>query len=151
VGRDQIQRQILEAANRQTGDLGIEVLDFRFKRINYVEEVRTQVYERMRSERNRIAEKFRSEGQGEASRINGEKERELKTIQSEAVRRAEEIKGRADAQAAAIYAEAYDQSPRSRDLYSFLKSLETLERTFDKETSLILSTDSELHKYLKED
>ena len=151
VGRDKIQKRILEAANRQTTDLGIEILDFRFKRINYVEEVRQQVYERMRSERFRIADKFRSEGQGEASRINGEKERELKTIQSEALRQAEEIKGKADAEAAAIYAAAYDQSARSRELYGFLKSMETLEKTVDGETNLILSTDGELHKYLKED
>lgn len=151
VGRDKIQKRILEAANRQTTDLGIEILDFRFKRINYVEEVRQQVYERMRSERFRIADKFRSEGQGEASRINGEKERELKTIQSEARRQAEEIKGKADAEAAAIYAAAYDQSARSRELYGFLKSMETLEKTVDGETNLILSTDGELHKYLKED
>ena len=151
VGRDKIQKRILEAANRQTTDLGIEILDFRFKRINYVEEVRQQVYERMRSERFRIADKFRSEGQGEASRINGEKERELKTIQSEALRQAEEIKGKADAEAAAIYAAAYDQSARSRELYGFLKSMETLEKTVDSETNLILSTDGELHKYLKED
>lgn len=149
VGRDRIQKMILQAANQQTGDLGIEVLDFRFKRINYVEEVRAQVYERMKSERFRIAEKFRSEGQGEASRINGEKERELKSIQSEAVKQAEEIKGKADAEAAAIYAAAYDQSPQARKLYSFLKSMETLQKTSDNKTSLILSTDSELYRYLK--
>jgi membrane protease subunit HflC len=149
VGREKIQQMILESANEKARDLGIVILDFRLKRLNYVEEVREQVYERMKSERYRIAEKFRSEGQGEASRINGEKERDLKTIQSEAFRQAEEIKGRADARAAAIYAAAYDQSPSSRDLYSFLKSLETFEKTFDSTTSVILSTDSELYKYLK--
>ena len=103
----------------------------------------------MKSERYRIADKFRSEGQGEASRINGEKERELKVIQSEAFRRSEEIKGKADGQAAAIYASAYDRSMSSRELYSFVKSMETFEKTFDKETYVILSTDSELYKYLK--
>ena len=149
VGRQEIQSQILAAANKQTGDLGIVILDFRFKRINYVQEVREQVYKRMNSERFRIAEKFRSEGLGEASKINGEKERDLKNIQSEAFRQAEEIKGRADAEAAAIYANASDKSPQSRNLYSFLKSLETLNKTIDSETSMILSTDSELLKYLK--
>jgi len=149
VGRKKIQNMILEAANKEAGDLGIAILDVRFKRINYVEEVRTQVYERMKSERFRIADKFRSEGQGEASRINGEKERELNTIQSEAFREAEEIKGEADAEAASIYAAAYDQSFSSRQLYSFLKSMETFQKTFDKETYLILSTDSDLYKYLK--
>ncbi|MFC2123357.1 protease modulator HflC [Bacteroidota bacterium] len=149
VGREEIQQMILESANKQTADLGIEILDFRFKRINYVQEVQDQVYERMKSERFRIADKFRSEGQGEASRINGEKERELKSIQSSAFRDAEQIKGKADATAAAIYAQAYDQSSQSRSLYSFLKSMETFEKTFDDGTSIFISTDSELYKYLK--
>ena len=149
VGRDSIQQMILESANKQTADLGIKILDFRFKRINYVQEVQDQVYERMKSERFRIADKFRSEGQGEASRINGEKERELKNIQSLAFRDAEMIKGKADSTAAAIYAKAYDKSSQSRNLYSFLKSMETFEKTFSDKTSIFLSTDSELYKYLK--
>ncbi|MEM1136512.1 MAG: protease modulator HflC [Bacteroidota bacterium] len=150
VGRQRIQNMILASANKQTADLGIEILDFRFKRINYVQEVRDQVYERMKSERFRIAEKFRSEGLGEASRINGEKERELKTIQSEAFRQAEEIMGKADAEAAGIYTSAYDKSNQSRELYSFVKAMETLQKTFSDKTSVILSTDSELYKYLKD-
>lgn len=150
VGRAQIQADILRSANLQADDLGIVILDFRFKRINYIQDVKDQVYERMKSERYRIADKFRSEGQGEASRINGEKERELKTIQSEAFRTAEEIKGKADAEAAAIYASAYGKSSMSKDLYGFLKSMETFEKTFDGQTSVILSTDSDLFKYLKE-
>lgn len=149
VGRDSIQEYIQKSANLQTQDLGIEILDFRFKRINYVEEVRTQVYERMKSERFRIADKFRSEGQGEASRINGEKERELKSIQSEAFKVAEQIKGKADAEAAAIYANAYNKNSASRELYSFLKSMETFQKTFNDQTTVILSTDSDLYKYLK--
>ena len=149
VGRARIQNMIRETANKQASDLGIQILDFRFKRINYVEEVREQVYERMRSERFRIADKFRSEGQGEASRINGEKERELNRIQSEAFREAEEIKGKADGEAAAIYADAYNRSASSRELYSFVKSMETFEKTFDENTSIFISTDSELFKYLK--
>jgi len=148
VGRQKIQTRILESANARASDLGIAILDFRIKRINYVEEVREQVYERMKSERFRIAEKFRSEGQGEASKINGEKERDLLTIQSVAFRKAEEIRGKADARAAAIYAAAYDQSASSRDLYSFVKSMGTLEKTFDSTTTVILSTESELYKYL---
>jgi membrane protease subunit HflC len=149
VGREKIQQMILKSANKQTADLGIEILDFRFKRINYVQEVQDQVYERMKSERFRIADKFRSEGQGEASRINGEKERELKKIQSLAFRDAEMIKGKADATAANIYAEAYNRTSQSRGLYSFLKSMETFEKTFDGKTSIFISTDSELYKYLK--
>ncbi|HET6243354.1 MAG: protease modulator HflC [Bacteroidetes bacterium] len=149
VGREKIQQMILVSSNQRASDLGVVILDFRFKRLNYVQEVQDQVYKRMTSERFRIADKFRSEGQGEASKINGEKERELKSIQSEAFKLAEEIKGKADAKAASIYAAAYDQSPKSRDLYSFLKSMESFEKTFDKETSIIISTDSEFYKYLK--
>jgi len=148
VGRQRIQEMILKSANQRASDLGIVILDFRLKRLNYVEEVREQVYQRMQSERFRIAERFRSEGQGEASKINGEKERDLKTIQSEAFRRAEEIMGQADARATAIYAGAYDKSAASRNLYSFVKSMETFEMTFDSTTTIILSTDSELYKYL---
>jgi membrane protease subunit HflC len=147
-GRLKIQEMILTSANQKASDLGIIILDVRLKRLNYVTEVQTQVYERMISERFRIAEKFRSEGQGEASKINGERERDLKTIQSEAYRKAEEIRGQADAKATAIYAAAYDQSAASRDLYSFAKSMETFEKTFDTTTTIILSTKSELYKYL---
>ena len=148
VGRDKIQKMILESANSRVNDLGIAILDIRIKRIIYVEDVRTQVYERMKSERYRIADKFRAEGQGEASKINGEKERDLKTIQSAAFRQAEEIMGKADARATSVYAGAYNQSASSRDLYSFVKSMETLEQTFDTTTTVIISTNSELYKYL---
>ncbi len=149
VGRKRIQNIIQKTANEETKDLGIEILDFRFKRINYVEDVRERVYDRMKSERIRIADKFRSEGEGEASRINGEKERELNQIQSEAYKEAETIKGKADAEAASIYARAYNKSRSSRELYSFIKSMETFENTFDSTTTIILTTDSELYKYLK--
>lgn len=149
VGREKIEKRILKTANERAADLGIVILDFKIKRLNYVEEVRSQVYKRMTSERFRIADKFRSEGQGEASRINGEKERELKSIQSAAFKKSEEIKGKADATAAAIYAGAYNQSALSKNLYAFLKSMETFENTFDDKTSIILSTDSEVWKFLK--
>lgn len=148
VGRESIQNQIVELANQRTADLGIEVLDFRFKRINYAEEVRRTVYDRMISERNRIADKFRSEGQGESSRINGEKDRELLRIQSEAFREAETIRGRADAEAASIYNAAYNRTASARELYAFIKSMEAYRNTIDSETSLIISTNSEFYKYL---
>lgn len=148
VGRDSIQTVIQRRASERASDLGIAILDFRFKRINYVENVRQTVYDRMISERKRIAEKFRSEGQGEASRINGEKDRELQSIQSEAFRRAEEIRGRADGQATAIYAEAYNQSAAARELYKFTRAMESYEKSFDEQTSLILSTESDFYRYL---
>lgn len=148
-GREKIQKEIIAEANIQTSDLGIEILDFRFKRINYVNEVQEKVFNRMKSERFRIADKFRSEGQGQASRINGEKERDLKVIQSEAFRKAEEIIGDADAEAAKIYSNAYNQSSQSKSLYAFLKSMETFEETFNGKTSLVLSTDNELYRFLK--
>lgn len=148
IGRERIEKMILATANERASDLGIVILDFKIKRLNYVEEVRENVFKRMNSERFRIADKFRSEGQGAASKINGEKVRDLKTIQSKAFEQAERIKGRADAEAAAIYAEAYNRSAQSKSLYSFMKTMETFEKTFDEKTSIILSTDSELYKYL---
>jgi membrane protease subunit HflC len=149
VGKDAIEALILEKANQRTSDLGIRILDFRFKRVNYVEEVRNRVYERMISERNRIADQFRSEGQGEARKIEGDKERDLAQINSEAVRQSEIIRGKADAEATNIYAAAYNRSVQARDLYSFLKAMETLENSLDDKTSIIISTNSELFKYLK--
>ncbi len=149
VGREAIEALILQRANARTTDLGIRILDFRFKRMNYVEEVRIRVFDRMISERNRIADQFRSEGEGEARRIEGDKERDLAQIQSEAFREAEQIRGRADAAATSIYAAAYNRNRASRDLYEFLRSMEALEKSFDDETNLILSTDSELFRYLK--
>lgn len=149
VGRIAIQDIVLELANERTADLGIAILDFRFKRINYVEEVRSTVYDRMISERNKIADLFRSEGQGEASRIEGEKERELLEIQSEAFREAREIRGRGDAEAAAIYNEAYNRSSSTREFYDFMKAMEAYEKSFDNNTSIFLTTDSEFFKYLK--
>lgn len=149
VGRSAIQDIVLELANERASDLGIAVLDFRFKRINYVEEVRITVYDRMISERNKIADLFRSEGQGEASRIEGEKERELLEIQSIAFREAREIRGRGDAEAAAIYNEAYNRNASTREFYEFMKAMEAYETAFDGETSVFLSTDSDFFKYLK--
>jgi membrane protease subunit HflC len=150
VGRDGIRREILRNAASRVTDLGIEILDFQFKRINYVEAVRQKVYERMIAERKRIADRYRSEGEGEASRINGEKDRDLKLIQSDAYRIAEEIVGRADSTATQIYADAYDGSPQSREFYSFLKTMETYQTTVDTETWLLMSTDGEFYRYLTE-
>ena len=146
-GREQITREILETAAGRTADLGIELLDLRLKRINYVEEVQQDVFARMIAERQRVAEQFRSEGQGESARINGERERELAQIQSEAYREAEELRGEADAAATRIYAEAYN---RDADFYAFTKSLETYERTMDPTTLFILGTDSELLRFLEQ-
>ena len=144
-GRRLLAAEVLGAAQTRTEDLGIEILDFRFKRINYVEQVRVEVYNRMISERQRIAEQFRSEGGGESARINGERERELQRITSEAYRQAQEIKGRADAEAADIYAAAYNRDP---EFYRFLKTMEVLKETLDSNTVLVLSTDSDFLRYL---
>jgi len=148
IGRERIQKLILQNANARASDLGIEILDFRLKSINYVSDVQQRVYERMISERNRIAEMFRSEGQGEAFRIAGEKDRELFQIYSEAEKTAQEIRGRADARAASIYASAYNRSAQSRDLYDFVKTMETYVNTFDENTTIVLSTRSEFYRYL---
>lgn len=148
TGRETIQEEIQQKANERATDLGIVILDFRIKRVNYVQDVRQTVYDRMISERNRIADEFRSEGQGEASRINGEKERDLKRIQSEAFREAEIIRGEADARAAAIYNSAYNRTNQARELYSFMRSMEAYTKTMDKESNIILSTDSDFFRYL---
>jgi membrane protease subunit HflC len=145
-GRRQIHQEILQRAAERMADLGIELLDIRLKRINYVEEVQKDVFARMIAERQRIAELFRSEGEGESARIRGERERELKRIQSEAYRTAEELRGKADAEATSIYSEAHG---RDADFYAFTKSLEAYERSIDPKTYFILSTDSELLKFLQ--
>lgn len=149
VGRDKIEAMILQKANERTTDLGIRILDFRFKRMNYVEEVRDRVYDRMISERNRIADQFRSEGQGEARKLLGNKERDLAQIQSEALREAEQIRGRADAEATNIYAAAFNRNRQTRDLYDFLRTMESFEKALDDKTTLIITTNSDFYKYLQ--
>jgi membrane protease subunit HflC len=151
IGRDKITREILAAASERSKELGVEVLDMRFKRINYVEEVQRKIYERMITERKRIADKYRSEGQGEASKILGDKERDLKQIQSEAYREAQSIIGKADAEATAIYARAYNQNADSREFYRFLKTLDTYKTTFSEKDWLILSTKSDFYKFLEKE
>jgi len=146
TGREQITQEILTAAAAAVGEYGIELLDLKFKRINYVPEVQQDVFARMIAERNRVAEEFRSEGQGESARIQGERERDLARIQSEAFRTAEELRGTADAEATGIYAAAYD---RDAAFYAFTKSLETYEKTMDPSTVFILGTDSELLRFLE--
>ena len=149
IGRDDIRLEILAAVGEKVEDLGIEVLDVQFRRINYGETVRPDVYNRMISERRRISDRFRSEGQGEASRILGEMDRDLKDIQSTAYRTAQEIIGHADAEAIEIFARAYNQSADSRSFYQFLKTMETYTSTVDENTSLLLSTSGEFFKFLK--
>ena len=144
-GRDELTKEILALAKESTKDLGIEILDFKFKRINYVPEVRQKVYERMISERKRIAEEFRSQGAGESARISGQKDRDLKEITSDAYRRSQEIKGKADGEAANIYAGAYNKNP---SFYRFMRTMEIYRETLDDETVLVLSTEGEFLKYL---
>jgi modulator of FtsH protease HflC len=146
-GRNRIAQIVLEKAAKITPEFGIELVDLRFKRINYVDSVQQKVFERMISERKRIAERSRSEGQGRAAEIRGQKERDMLSASSAGYKSAQEIKGGADAQATTIYARAYG---RDADLYQFMKSMETLNASLDDEATLILSTDSELLKYLKD-
>jgi len=146
VGRQEITTAIKKEIQPKLIGFGIEVVDVKIKRINYVKEVQRSVYDRMIAERKQIAEKFRSEGRGEAREIEGEKERELKQITSEAYKKAQEIKGSADAKATKIYADAYGLSP---DFYSFQKTLDIYKETLDEKSSLVLSTDTEFFKYLK--
>lgn len=146
LGRRQLAREVLERAAARTADLGIELLDVRFKRINYVPEVQRSVFDRMIAERRRVAELFRSEGEGESARINGERERELRRIQSEAYRMAEETRGVADAEASRVYAAAYGRDPQ---FFDFMKSLEAYEQTMDREWNLVLGQDSDFLKFFE--
>ena len=146
VGREEILSGILQKASASTPEYGIELLDVQIKRINYVEQVRTRVYERMINERKKVAAQYRSEGEGEKAEILGQMERELKEISSEAYRKALEVRGAADAEAAAIYAEAYNQD---KDFYAFLRTLESYKKSIQKNGKLVISTDSDYYKYLK--
>ncbi len=146
VGRSEITRRIMAQAQPKLAPFGIELVDVKIKRINYVEKVRDAVYGRMIAERRQIAEKYRAEGKGEASNIMGDKEKDLQQIRSEAYREAEEIKGKADAKATEIYAASYGVDPA---FYSFLKTMDVYRTVLDKSGTLVLSTDSEFMKYFK--
>jgi len=147
VGRSSLENLILTKARKLAPQYGIELVDVRIKRVNYVKEVRDKVYDRMVAERKRAAEKYRSEGQGKSAEIEGQLSKELKLITSEAYRQAQGLKGKADAEAINIYAQAYSQNP---DFYSFVKTLETYQKTIDENSTIILTTDAEYYKYLKQ-
>jgi membrane protease subunit HflC len=146
LGRDEITKRILKQASGKLSQFGIELVDVKIKRINYIEDVRQAVYKRMIAERNQIAEKYRAEGQGEASNIRGEKEKELQVIKSQAYKDSQKLKGDADATAIQIYADAYSVDP---DFYAFVKTMEVYKETMKKDSTLILSTDSDFMKYFK--
>jgi membrane protease subunit HflC len=145
-GREKLEEEVLTAACSRVKDLGLEILDFKFKRTNYVEDVRKEVYARMISERKQMAEEFRSEGAGEAARISGEKDRELKIITSEAYQKSQEIKGKANAQAADIYAAVYNKDP---EFFRFTRTMESFTKIMDDNTTLVISTNGDLLNYLK--
>ena len=146
TGREAIVGEILKSASAKTSEFGIELVDVRFKRLNYVEEVRRSVYERMISERQKIRDRLRSEGHGRSAEIRGSKEKALKRITSEAYRTAQGISGAADSTATKVYADAYG---RDIDFYSFLKTLESYRQTMTEDETLVLSTDGEFYRYLK--
>ncbi len=146
VGRDQLTRKILARAAKDLEGLGIELLDVRIKRVNYIPEVRKKVFDRMISERKSAAEKFRSEGQGKKAEIEGQMLKDIQIIRSEAYKKAQEIRGEADAQAIKIYAEAYNNDP---EFYAFVQTLNTYKNTINNATTLILSTDGDYYGYLK--
>ena len=148
-GRKLVEQEIFVEAAEKVRVFGIELLDIRFKRINYNESVRPKIYDRMISERRQIAERFLSEGNGEAARIRGNRVRDLNKIQSEAYRQVEEIRGLADARATEIYARAYNQSPESVAFYEFTRTMQSYKSIIAENTTLVLSTDSDLFKFLK--
>jgi len=147
TGRDRIAQRILERAAKITPAFGIELVDVRFKRINYTESVQQSVFQRMIAERRRIAERSRSEGQGRAAEIRGQKERDVLAATSVGYKGAQELKGKADGRATSIYARAYGRDPA---FYEFTKSLETLQSALGRDSTLVLSTESELLRYLKD-
>lgn len=147
-GRKRVEEEIFASAAQKLQVFGIELLDIRFKRINYNESVRPKIYERMISERRQIAERFLSEGNGESARIRGDRVRELDKIQSEAYREVEEIRGAADAKAAEIYSRAYNQSDEAVEFFEFVRTLKSYDSVFSDNTSVILSTDGALFRFL---
>ena len=146
LGRDEITKRIVAQARAKLSPFGIELVDVKIKRINYIENVRQAVYNRMIAERNQIAEKYRAEGKGEASNIRGEKEKELQVIKSQAYKTSQTLKGKADAKATKIYADAYGIDP---EFYEFLKAMDVYKKTMTKDSTLILSTDSDFMKFFK--
>lgn len=148
-GRAKIEEEIYQKASEKLTDFGIKLLDVSFKRINYNQSVRQRIYERMISERQQIAERFRSQGAGEAAKINGRRERDLQEIESEAYKKVLEIRGQADAKASEIYAQAFNRNPETIDFYEFIKTLETYEELFNQDTTLLLSTKSDLFSLFK--
>ncbi len=148
-GRGVLEKEIFDMARGKVTGFGIELMDVRFKRINYNPSVSQTIYQRMISERTQIAERYKSEGAGEAAKILGQRERDLQTIESEAYRKVQEIEGAADAKATEIYARAYNGTAEARELFDFLKSMETLKKTLTGDTRLVLSTESDLLHYLK--
>lgn len=148
-GRQQMERDVFDAAAPKLAEFGIELLDVRFKRINYNPQVLERIYQRMISERLQIAQRFRSEGEGEAARISGKKERDINEIRSTAYRQVQEIRGEADAKATEIYATAYTQRPEAAEFYRFLKTMETYRKIINADATLVLSTNSDLLLQLK--
>lgn len=148
-GRLEIEKGIFDAAAPKLAEFGIELLDIRLKRINYNPDVLERIYQRMISERLQIAQRFRSEGEGEAARINGQKQRDINEIQSTAYKRVQEIHGEADAKATGIYAKAYTQRPEAAEFYRFLKSMETYRKIINGDSTVVLSTNSDLFALLK--
>ncbi|MGL4186461.1 MAG: protease modulator HflC, partial [Thiotrichaceae bacterium] len=149
-GREQVEQQIYKAAAEKVKVFGIELLDIRFKRINYNASVQSKIFERMISERRQIAERFRSEGNGEAARIRGNMLREKDRIESEAYRKVEETRGEGDAKAAEIYANAYNQSADASQFYEFTRTLEAYKSVITPDSTMVMSTDSDLFKFLKD-
>jgi len=147
TGRQELVKNILEAASKQMPEYGIELVDIRIKRVDYVEAVEQRVFERMIAERQRIAEQFRSEGQGRAAEIDGETQRLLAEIRSEARRLAEVIRGEADAEATRIYAETFGGDP---EFYAFFRTLESYRKTLSDKTTLLLDADSEYFRLLRD-
>ena len=144
--RDELMSIMLSSLNDSVADLGVEIIDFRVKRIDLPSNLSNSVYERMRTERNRLAEELRSEGKEIAREIRAVADKDKVVILAQAYKRSEELRGEGDAEAAGIYADSFSQDP---EFYEFTRSMKAYVETFgNKSDVMLIDSDSEFFKYL---
>ena len=143
-GRSELCKQMVEKARKEIADYGIELIDIVPRQVKYSDELNESVYNRMIKDRNQVAQAYRSRGEGKKAEWLGKLENEKRSIASEAYRKSEEIKGNADAEAAAIYAQAYNKDP---EFYTFWKSMESYKNNL-KDYPATLSTSMDYFDYL---
>lgn len=145
--RESLMAAIKKKMSDEARQIGIQIVDIRIKRLDYVEQVNNSVYERMKSERTRVANELRSTGAAESEKIQADADRQRTVILAEAYREAEKIRGQGDARASRIYAQAFGQNP---DFYRFYRSLEAYRASFNsKKDVIVVDPSSEFFRYMK--